>query len=90
MQLSCDYSGLAFTAAARKVYADFGVIMIACQDDTNGQVLMNPGGACILGEATVVFVIASSEKATDPVRGVGDGGERRGEGRRGSGAGQWT
>lgn len=67
MQLSSDYSGLAFTEAARQVYAEFGVIMIAYQDDTNGQVLMNPGGACTLGEATVVFVIASSEKATDPV-----------------------
>lgn len=83
LQLAAEYTGLAFTAAARKVYAEFGVIMIACQDDSlgRGQVVMNPGSACTLREATVVFVIAASEKATDPVRHEdGCGGRRRGAG----------
>jgi len=68
LQLRDTYTGLAFTAAARQVYADYGVIMLACQDDLDGRVIMNPGSACILREATVVFVIAPSEKATDAIR----------------------
>ena len=63
-----EFHARSFTSAAQQVYGETGAILFAAQDAQDGQVHMNPGSSCIIGEHTVVFCIAPSAQATQSIR----------------------
>lgn len=67
LQLKSLYHHKTFTQAAKDVYNDCGVMLIACQDDS-GSVVMNPGNQFIIKPTTVFFCIADDEDALVSVR----------------------
>ena len=63
-----EFHARSFTSAAQQAYRETGAILFAAQDPLDGQVHMNPGSSCIIGEHTVVFCIAPSAQATQSIR----------------------
>jgi hypothetical protein len=67
LQLNKSYNGWTFTKAAFDIYTEYGVMLIAAQDE-NGVVVMNPGSKYTVKDNSVFFCIANDEDSIDLIR----------------------